>query len=31
VAIASAAKLARAALGGGRPAQVRIEGETGYF
>jgi hypothetical protein len=31
VAIASAAKLARAALGVGRPAQVRIEGETGYF
>jgi hypothetical protein len=31
VAIASATKLARAALTAGRPAQVRIEGETGYF
>ncbi len=31
-AIASATKLARAALAdGGRPVQVRIEGETGYF
>jgi hypothetical protein len=30
-AIASATKLARAALSIGRPAQVRIEGETGYF
>jgi len=29
--IASATKLARAALTTGRPAQVRIEGETGYF
>lgn len=31
VVIASATKLARAALGGGRPVQVRVEGETGYF
>ncbi len=31
VAVASATKLARAALTIGRPAQVRIEGETGYF
>jgi hypothetical protein len=31
VAIASASKLARAALAGGRPAQLRIEGETGYL
>jgi hypothetical protein len=31
VAVASATKLARAALTVGRPAQVRIEGETGYF
>lgn len=31
VAVASATKLARAALASGRPAQVRIEGETGYF
>ena len=30
-AIASATKLARAALTGGRPVQVRVEGETGYF
>lgn len=30
-AIASATKAARAALEGGRPVQVRIEGETGYF
>jgi hypothetical protein len=31
VAIAAATRLARAAAGDGRPAQVRIEGETGYF
>ena len=31
VAVASATKLARAALTVGRPVQVRIEGETGYF
>ncbi len=31
VAVASATKLARAAIGEGRPTQVRIEGETGYF
>ncbi len=31
VAVASATKLARAAITVGRPAQVRIEGETGYF
>jgi hypothetical protein len=31
VAIASATKLARAAIVVGRPVQVRIEGETGYF
>ena len=31
VAIASATKLARAAISLGQPAQVRIEGETGYF
>ncbi len=31
VAVASATKLARAALTIGQPAQVRIEGETGYF
>lgn len=30
-AVASASKLARAALTVGRPAQVRIEGQTGYF
>ena len=29
--VASATKLARAALSIGQPAQVRIEGETGYF
>lgn len=29
--IASATKLARAASQSGRPAQVRIEGEAGYF
>lgn len=29
--IASATKLARASSLGGRPAQVRVEGETGYF
>ncbi len=29
--IASATKLARAASHDGRPSQVRIEGETGYF
>jgi hypothetical protein len=29
--VASATKLARAALSVGQPAQVRIEGETGYF
>ncbi len=31
VAIASAHKLARAAITVGRAVQVRIEGETGYF
>lgn len=31
VAVASATKLARAALTVGRAVQVRIEGETGYF
>lgn len=32
VAVASATKLARtAALQGGRQAQVRVDGETGYF
>jgi phosphotransferase system HPr-like phosphotransfer protein len=31
VVIASATKLARAAISAGRPVQVRIEGETGYF
>lgn len=31
VAIASATKLARAAANDGRPVQVRVEGETGYF
>jgi len=31
VAVASATKLARAALSAGRPVQVRVEGETGYF
>jgi hypothetical protein len=30
-AMASATKLARASSLGGKPAQVRIEGETGYF
>lgn len=30
-AVAAATKLARAALGSNRPAQVRIAGETGYF
>lgn len=30
-AVASATKLARAASLQGQPAQVRIEGETGYF
>lgn len=29
--VASATKMARAALSIGRPAQVRIEGESGYF
>jgi hypothetical protein len=29
--IASATKLARAAVGQGRVVQVRVEGETGYF
>jgi hypothetical protein len=29
--IASATKLARAAVGQGRIVQVRVEGETGYF
>ncbi len=29
--VASATKLARAAIGVGQPAQVRIDGETGYF
>ncbi len=29
--MASASKLARAAAGSGRPAQVRVEGEAGYF
>ncbi len=29
--IAAASRLARAAIGNGRPAQVRIDGETGYF
>ena len=29
--IAAASRLARAASGEGRPSQVRIEGETGYF
>ena len=29
--VASATKLARAAVGAGRPAQVRIDGEQGYF
>ena len=29
--IASATKLARAAIVVGRPAQVRVEGEPGYF
>ena len=29
--VASATKLARAAATGGQTAQVRIEGETGYF
>ncbi len=29
--IASATKLARAAIVIGRPAQVRVEGEAGYF
>jgi hypothetical protein len=29
--VASATKLARAASLDGRPSQVRIEGETGYF
>ncbi|MHB8529563.1 MAG: DUF2188 domain-containing protein [Caulobacteraceae bacterium] len=31
VAIASATKLARASVAPGQPAQVRIQGETGYF
>jgi hypothetical protein len=31
VAVASATKLARAALAAGRPVQVRVEGESGYF
>ena len=31
VAIASATKLAREAISSGRPAQVRIHGETGYL
>ena len=31
VAIASASKLARAAATSGRPAQVRVDGEAGYF
>ncbi len=30
-AIASANRLARTALSGGAPVQVRIEGESGYF
>ena len=30
-AVASATKLARAASFGGQSAQVRIQGETGYF
>jgi hypothetical protein len=30
-AIASATKLARESIFGGRPAQVRVDGETGYF
>ncbi len=29
--VASATKLARAAVGQGRVVQVRVEGETGYF
>jgi hypothetical protein len=29
--VASATKLARAAVGQGRIVQVRVEGETGYF
>lgn len=29
--IAAASRLARAASGEGRPSQVRIEGESGYF
>ena len=29
--IASATKLARAAVGQGQVVQVRVEGETGYF
>ncbi len=29
--IAAASRIARAATGNGRPAQVRIDGETGYF
>jgi hypothetical protein len=29
--VASATKLARAATVAGRPSQVRVEGETGYF
>ena len=31
IAIASANRMARAALGAGRLVQVRIEGESGYF
>ena len=31
VVIASATKLARAAISAGQAVQVRIEGETGYF
>ena len=30
-AVASATKRARAALTHGRPVQVRVDGETGYF
>jgi hypothetical protein len=30
-AVASATKRAREALAAGRPVQVRVEGETGYF
>ena len=29
--IASATKLARAAANDGRPVQIRVDGETGYF